>query len=190
MSLSVQLGFLVEILPSRLVSRSTRDTLSDVSSWKAETRLIGREFLEGPETTPYIIAILHLRNSPLSKGPLSNIGTKYNFFPAMDAALEQAKINRVVLDLGIKVPNAVAYRRDIDQFMLDDPIAFNLFLLALRKLQGLPANYVLSYFQIAGIHGLPAKDWDGVRGPGSQFTAGGYCTHGMLTFPSWHRPYV
>lgn len=50
-----------------------------------------------------------------------------------------------------------------------------------------------SFFQIGGIHGLPNKPWDGAVGsqpwdPNSQW--GGYCTHGSVLFPTWHRPYV
>lgn len=52
---------------------------------------------------------------------------------------------------------------------------------------------VRSFFQIGGIHGLPYIPWDGVTGnkpfnPNAQW--GGYCTHGSVLFPTWHRPYV
>lgn len=96
----------------------------------------------------------------------------------MEAALKQGIADKVVVDLGVKAPTEIAYRRDIDFFLLDDPVAFNLYLLALRKLQ--TQSDALGFFQIAGIHGLPARDWDGVRGPQLQFTAGGYCTHGLM----------
>ena len=50
----------------------------------------------------------------------------------------------------------------------------------------------LSHFGIGGIHGLPYAQWQGSGGTdpvsGSQF--GGYCTHGTVLFPTWHRPYV
>lgn len=42
------------------------------------------------------------------------------------------------------------------------------------------------------IHGLPAINWDNIDGPGQGETGlndGGYCTHGLLSFPTWHRPY-
>ena len=98
----------------------------------------------------------------------------------MEAALNQAKADRVVLDLGSKVPNSAIHRQDIDNFMLNDPPAFNLYLLAIRKLQS--QSDVLGYFQIAGIHGLPIQDWDGVTGPRLAWDGpGGYCTHGLLT---------
>jgi len=49
-----------------------------------------------------------------------------------------------------------------------------------------------SFFQVAGIHGLPYIPWDDATGepfdPNTQW--GGYCTHGSVLFPTWHRPYV
>lgn len=42
-----------------------------------------------------------------------------------------------------------------------------------------------SWFQIAGIHGLPHVSWDNSPG-GTE----GYCQHGNDVFPTWHRPYV
>jgi len=37
-----------------------------------------------------------------------------------------------------------------------------------------------------GIHGRPFVAWDGVTGPYQR----GYCTHGSILFPIWHRPYL
>jgi hypothetical protein len=46
-------------------------------------------------------------------------------------------------------------------------------------------NQLLSYFRICGIHGRPYVKWnDSVDAPG------GYCVHGTVLFPTWHRPYV
>ena len=44
----------------------------------------------------------------------------------------------------------------------------------------------LSWFSIAGIHGLPYEAWDSSFG--TQKT--GYCTHGSNLFPTWHRAYI
>jgi tyrosinase len=43
-----------------------------------------------------------------------------------------------------------------------------------------------SFFMIGGFHGEP------FRGPGAQTSAwwGGYCQHGTVLFPSWHRAYL
>ena len=55
-----------------------------------------------------------------------------------------------------------------------------------------PQNNSTSHFSIGGIHGLPYVEWEGAGGAqpvkGSQW--GGYCTHGCVLFPTWHRPYV
>ncbi|KAK7688615.1 hypothetical protein QCA50_008153 [Cerrena zonata] len=49
----------------------------------------------------------------------------------------------------------------------------------------------LSFFQISGIHGLPPVAWDNSGGKGPTSTRWkGYCTHGTVLFPTWHRPYV
>ncbi|CAG8757341.1 27225_t:CDS:2, partial [Dentiscutata erythropus] len=56
-----------------------------------------------------------------------------------------------------------------------------------------------SYYQIAGIHGLPYTAYDGVTGGAHQYNNGtdwakgrwgGYCHHGDILFPTWHRPYM
>ena len=44
----------------------------------------------------------------------------------------------------------------------------------------------LSWFSIAGVHGLPYEAWDSSFG--TQKT--GYCTHGSNLFPTWHRAYI
>ncbi|KIK65099.1 hypothetical protein GYMLUDRAFT_39487 [Collybiopsis luxurians FD-317 M1] len=66
-------------------------------------------------------------------------------------------------------------------------------------------NKALSFLELGGIHGLPYKGWEGdpqspretdynpknlrdMRALPSRF--GGFCNHGSVLFPSWHRPYV
>ena len=52
--------------------------------------------------------------------------------------------------------------------------------------QELPPNDPRSFFALGGFHGEP------FRGPGktdSQYW-GGYCHHGNVLFPTWHRMYV
>ena len=50
----------------------------------------------------------------------------------------------------------------------------------------------ISHFGISGIHGLPFAQWEGAGGthPIQGSGWGGYCTHGSVLFPTWHRPYV
>jgi tyrosinase len=69
---------------------------------------------------------------------------------------------------------------------------FSLYIQALIAMFQTPQSNSISHFSIGGIHGLPYAQWEGSGGAhpvkGSQW--GGYCTHGSVLFPTWHRPYV
>ena len=94
------------------------------------------------------------------------------------------------------------FRHDINELYMSGP-AWDLFILSLRKFQQVNQDDPLSYYQVAGkatdfvlkrqhadlegIHGLPQTPWDGVVGQGA---SPGYCVHGAVTFPTWHRAYV
>ncbi|KAL1639607.1 hypothetical protein SLS58_007807 [Diplodia intermedia] len=92
--------------------------------------------------------------------------------------------------VGLKSASDVQPRREIDDLVVNEPDMFNLFLLALEALQKDYGGWQdkMSYFQIAGIHGLPKQEWDNVRGDTDKI--GGYCTHDSILFPTWHRPYL
>lgn len=77
------------------------------------------------------------------------------------------------------------FRQDISSFQNSGP-AFDLYMLALQQLAQQDQTVLLSYYQIAGIHGRPYVEWDGVRGRSRR----GYCPHESVLFPSWHRPYL
>ncbi|KAH9989733.1 photo-regulated tyrosinase [Russula compacta] len=68
---------------------------------------------------------------------------------------------------------------------------FSLYIQALTVLHDTPESDPASHYSISAIHGLPYQPWEGagtVQDPESQF--GGYCNHGTILFPTWHRPYV
>lgn len=66
---------------------------------------------------------------------------------------------------------------------------WNLYLLALDRLQNVNQTEQLSWYQISGIHGRPYVAWDNVEAsPGDENS--GYCTHSSILFPTWHRPYL
>ncbi|KAM5523936.1 Tyrosinase 5 [Fusarium oxysporum f. sp. phaseoli] len=110
--------------------------------------------------------------------------------------------------IGLHEVSGVQERLDIDVMLLTQPDTFNLFLIALMELQGKKVNWevdtgysftskeIMSWFQIAAIHGLPADVWSGEteRGKKPDQTVengdGGYCAHGTATFSPWHRPYL
>ena len=64
---------------------------------------------------------------------------------------------------------------------------WNLFMLAMQDFQNTDHSQTLSWYQIAGIHGMPYEAWNGVQGSNS---GTGYCPHSSPLFICWHRPYV
>ncbi|KAL1969229.1 hypothetical protein VTN77DRAFT_483 [Rasamsonia byssochlamydoides] len=77
------------------------------------------------------------------------------------------------------------FRLNLKDFQSSGP-PFDLYIQALSRFQAEDQSELLSWYEVAGIHGLPYRAWDGVEG--SYQT--GYCSHGANTFPTWHRPYV
>jgi len=63
------------------------------------------------------------------------------------------------------------------------------YLLGLQRMQQVSQTDMLSYFKIAGIHGVPAASWNGVNGLSAN-PSPGYCTHVSNLFLPWHRPYL
>ncbi|KAK4098585.1 Monophenol monooxygenase [Parathielavia hyrcaniae] len=88
---------------------------------------------------------------------------------------------------------AVPLRRELRDLQRNFPDQYNLYILGLRNMQAQGVNVLTSYYQIAGIHGMPYKPWNGVGSSTNwQRTSGfgGYCTHSSILFLSWHRPYL
>lgn len=85
----------------------------------------------------------------------------------------------------------VSPRLEIRQLQQNSEM-FNIYLLALGALQQIDSSDNLSYYQIAGIHGMPFQAWDGVQqcSTCADDGWGGYCMHNDDLFPFWHRPYV
>ena len=80
-------------------------------------------------------------------------------------------------------------RHEIRELQANSPEQWNLYLLGLQALKEVDNNDPKSYYQLAGIHGMPYVPWDGVDGI-SDFNYGGYCTHTSVIFLTWHRPYL
>ncbi|KAG8891850.1 hypothetical protein FRB99_003288, partial [Tulasnella sp. 403] len=81
-------------------------------------------------------------------------------------------------------------RREINDF-IGDQKQFSLYIQALQEMQDDAQSQFTSHFQIGGIHGRPYTPWDSSGGPEPVSEAwGGYCTHGSVLFPTWHRPYM
>ncbi|RDI85950.1 hypothetical protein Vi05172_g3981 [Venturia inaequalis] len=83
---------------------------------------------------------------------------------------------------------SVPLRREVRELQSRFPDQWNLYMLGLEAFQGMDENNITSYYQLAGIHGMPYKPYNGVAGlPGA---SGGYCTHSSTIFLTWHRPYL
>lgn len=72
---------------------------------------------------------------------------------------------------------------------------FTLYIRALQSLQNVSETDDKSFFAVGGIHGLPYVTWNDATGSfqpdkNPDWYFGGYCTHGTVIFPTWHRPYV
>ncbi|KZS88975.1 Di-copper centre-containing protein [Sistotremastrum niveocremeum HHB9708] len=92
---------------------------------------------------------------------------------------------------GIPVPpnTPIPIRREIHEWASNDENKEQvaLFLLAFERFQRIKPEEKLSYFKIAGIHGLPREPWDGAEYPDPNAY---YCAHSTILFPTWHRPYL
>lgn len=79
----------------------------------------------------------------------------------------------------------IVTRKSIRQFKQGDEELDRL-VLAWQKIQALPPTDPNSFEQIAGFHGEPFRG----AGWGNPQWWGGYCNHGNVLFPTWHRAYV
>ncbi|OCH91906.1 Di-copper centre-containing protein [Obba rivulosa] len=74
--------------------------------------------------------------------------------------------------------------------LIKDRRQFSLYIQALKRMMKLDFANALSFPDIGGIHGMPYTQWGesggSVQSPDTSF--GGYCTHGSVLFPTWHRP--
>lgn len=81
-------------------------------------------------------------------------------------------------------------RYEIRQLQQDYPQQYTLFMLAMQKWQAQPQSSPTSYYGVAGIHGVPDINYNGVGKCSSCSGADGYCTHSSILFLGWHRAYL
>ncbi|KAM7207522.1 Di-copper centre-containing protein [Naviculisporaceae sp. PSN 640] len=110
---------------------------------------------------------------------------------ALSSATEAANITVVGVSTGIDSrTHQRPTRRDIQELWSEAGPEWDLYILALSAFQSVDENDDLSYFQIAGIHGRPFSAWNNVENVPGAPDGEGYCPHGELLFPTWHRPYL
>ncbi|EMC97480.1 hypothetical protein BAUCODRAFT_68232 [Baudoinia panamericana UAMH 10762] len=85
---------------------------------------------------------------------------------------------------------SVQPRLEIRQMMANAPNQWTLFILAMQAFQARSQSDAGSYYQIAGIHGVPRQNYNGVGQCSTCGDADGYCTHDSVLFPGWHRAYL
>ncbi|KAJ4347797.1 uncharacterized protein N0V89_009167 [Didymosphaeria variabile] len=90
--------------------------------------------------------------------------------------------------------DAVPVRRELKEWTESkdpkDRSQVILFILALKRFQAVPPESRDSYFQIAGIHGMPYTNWDEPSLTLDEAGQKGYCVHANALFPPFHRPYL
>ncbi|KAI5781541.1 common central domain of tyrosinase-domain-containing protein [Geopyxis carbonaria] len=79
-------------------------------------------------------------------------------------------------------------RWPVNRLAAEIPTVYNMFILGLDAVMNVAETNILSYYEMAGIHGAPYKSWGaGDANTGAQL---GYCTHSSALFATWHRPYL
>ncbi|CAG8820693.1 29691_t:CDS:1, partial [Gigaspora margarita] len=92
-------------------------------------------------------------------------------------------------------------RLDIWDFYINETYRpqFDLFIQSYQSIYDRPYEDMRSFYQVAGIHGLPYSAYDGVVDDEHEYNNdtdwakgrwGGYCHHGDILFATWHRPYM
>ncbi|KAG1816855.1 common central domain of tyrosinase-domain-containing protein [Suillus subaureus] len=111
--------------------------------------------------------------------------------------------------IGRKGTGGIFHRLPIQTLQKDQPYQFALFILAFSAIQQRSdtpdIEPAATFTEIASIHGKPYVEWAGDRNKdtSADYSAtdkkdinpvpsrfGGYCNHGAVVFPTWHRPYV
>ncbi|PHH78246.1 hypothetical protein CDD82_3158 [Ophiocordyceps australis] len=93
--------------------------------------------------------------------------------------------------VGFQVSGDIPLRRNINELQADGGPHWDLFIQSLAVMRDADPDDPLSFFQVAGIHGLPHVEWNntGARAENTD-RWGGYCPHGEPLFLTWHRIYV
>jgi tyrosinase len=90
----------------------------------------------------------------------------------------------------MKTNNGIGIRRSIQDLQNDyakgDKKPLEDVMRAWKGIKELPPDNPKSFFRLAGFHGEPFRG----AGWGSPNYWGGYCNHGNVLFPTWHRVYL
>jgi tyrosinase len=88
------------------------------------------------------------------------------------------------------MPVTPGVRRSLSEIQAEydsgDKDALELLMRAWKGIKDLPADDPRSFFMLGGYHGEPFRD----QGATNPAWWGGYCEHGTVLFPTWHRAYL
>ncbi|KAH7068549.1 hypothetical protein FB567DRAFT_615332 [Paraphoma chrysanthemicola] len=84
----------------------------------------------------------------------------------------------------------VPVRREVRDLKDNHSDQWNLYLLALDRIQWQDQTGPLSYYGLASIHGRPFRTWGDAPGLDHKIGTSGYCPHNNILFLGWHRPYL
>ena len=85
---------------------------------------------------------------------------------------------------GLKVRKSIDVLQE--QYLKGEKKALEDLMRAWQGIKALPATHPNSFFMIGGYHGEPFRG----AGWGNSSYWGGYCNHGNVLFPTWHRAYL
>lgn len=119
----------------------------------------------------------------------------------VDDAITAVATDKLLITGAKRGPGPVPARLDVDTFVNNERFVA-LYVQALRRsciiivyqigtadvrvvrIHKTPEDQLTSFYQMAGLHGVPLVTWNQAEGSGS------YCRHASPIFPTWHRPYV
>jgi len=88
------------------------------------------------------------------------------------------------------MPATPGVRRSLSEIQTEydsgDKEALEMLMRAWKGIKDLPADDPRSFFMLGGYHGEPFRD----QGATDPAWWGGYCEHGTVLFPTWHRAYL
>lgn len=111
--------------------------------------------------------------------------------PSLEEAAEEIeKRQSSIITITGASGTAIYPRLEIRELFSNKPNQWTLLILAMQAFQAQSQSSATSYYQIAGIHGVPRQNWNGVGQCSTCSGTDGYCTHDSVLFPAWHRAYM
>ena len=100
-----------------------------------------------------------------------------------DEAITAVPADKLIVKGAQLAPGPLPARLDVDEFVKNERF-LALYIQAVSRIHKDPEDQLQSYYQVAGLHGVPLVVWNQSEGSGA------YCRHASPLFPTWHRPYV